>query len=520
MSRPPGPDVSPDPVGRVIPSWTEPLAVAASRVVGGPLGVHAVVGRSRFWTPVRVVLLVAVAVVALGWLGKAPCLQQYKTDDGLALDWRNNRQYVAMCYSDTVPLYGIERLDSGAVPYRDAWVQDPGTPTEQIRYMEYPVLTGFFQYANAQLAAVWLALVGQQSWLPTALPVVVYFTFSAFWLALAWLVTAWAVCRLRPARPWDAVLVACSPLAALHVFTNFDALAVAFATAALLAFARRRPVLAGLLLGVGGAAKVYPLILLLPLILVGVRRRDPRPVVATTLAALGTWAAINGPVALAWTLGWWEFFWLNARRPADPDSLWYIVSYFTGWPGLDGELVAGESPTLLNAVIAALFVAAGIGLVLLVRRAPQPPRLASLAFLAIASFLLLNKVWSPQYSLWLVPLAVLALPRWRLLLAWMTLDALVWVPRMFYYVGPGGRGLQPDWFLGAVVARDALVVVLMVLVVRSVLRPATDPVRAAVVPPAVTGQEWGADDPEWPAPPPTSEHADTRRPALSSSAPR
>ena len=156
-------------------------------------------------------------------------------------------------------------------------MQDPGTPTEQIRYMEYPVLTGFFQYANARLAAAWLALVGQQSWLPTALPVVVYFTFSAFWLALAWLVTAWAVCRLRPARPWDAVLVACSPLAALHVFTNFDVLAVAFATAALLAFARRRPVLAGLLLGVGGAAKVYPLILLLPLILLGVRRRDPRP---------------------------------------------------------------------------------------------------------------------------------------------------------------------------------------------------------------------------------------------------
>ena len=162
MSRPPGPDVSPDPVGRVIPSWTEPLAVAASRVVGGPLGVHAVVGRSRFWTPLRAVLLVAVALLALGWLGKAPCLQQYKTDDGLALDWRNNRQYVAMCYSDTVPLYGIERLDSGAVPYRDSWVQDPGTPTEQIRYMEYPVLTGFFQYANAQLAAAWLALVGQQ----------------------------------------------------------------------------------------------------------------------------------------------------------------------------------------------------------------------------------------------------------------------------------------------------------------------------------------------------------------------
>ena len=100
-------------------------------------------------------------------------------------------------------------------------------------------------------------------------------------------------------------------------------------------------------------------------------------------------------------------------------------------------------------------------------RPARAPRAASrrgsrsLAFLVVAAFLLVNKVWSPQYSLWLVPLAVLALPRWRLLLAWMVVDALVWVPRMFYYVGPPREGLPPDWFLGAVVARDAIVVVLM-----------------------------------------------------------
>jgi uncharacterized membrane protein len=515
MTRLPGPRISPEHAGRVVPTWTEPLAAAAGRIVGGPLGAHAVVGRSRFWTPLRALLLIAVAVLALGWFGKAPCLQQYKTDDGFALDWRNNRQYVAMCYSDTVPLYGIERLESGAVPYRDSWVQDAGTPTEQARYMEYPVLTGFFQYANARLAAEWLALVAQQPWLPTALPVVVYFTFSAFWLAAAWLTTVWAAYRLRPTRPWDAVLVACSPLVAVHVFTNFDALAVAFATVALLAFARRRPVLAGVLLGVGGALKLYPLLLLVPLVLLGVRRRDAGPVARTTVAALGTWAAVNVPVALAWTPGWWEFFRLNNSRTADPDSLWYVVSYFTGWPGFDGDLASGEIPTLLNAAVAGLFVAACAGIALLVRRAPQPPRLASLAFLVVAAFLLVNKVWSPQYSLWLVPLAVLALPRWGLLVAWMTLDALVWVPRMFYYVGPAARGLPPDWFLGAVVVRDALVVVLMVLVVRSILHPATDPVRATGVP---LGQP--VDDPEWPAPPPVNGRADGRRPVLSSSAPR
>jgi uncharacterized membrane protein len=488
MSAPPEPPVPPP--GRVVPTWTEPVAVAASRVVGGPLGVHALVGRSRFWTPLRAVLLIAVAVLALGWLGKAPCLQQYQTDDdATTLDWRNGRQYVAMCYSDTVPLYGIERLDSGAVPYRDSWLQDAGTATEQVRYMEYPVLTGFFQYVNARITGGWLAL----PWLPAALPVVVYFTISAVWLAMAWLVTVWAVYRLRPARPWDAALVAVSPLVAVHVFTNFDALAVGLATIALLAFTRGRPVLAGALLGIGGAVKFYPLLLLLPVLLVGLRRHDLGPALRMTIAAVLTWVAVNAPVALVWTPGWWEFFRLNNDRPADPDSIWFVVSYFSGWPGFDGELAPGQVPTVLNAVVLVLFVACCAGVAVLARRAPRPPRLASLAFLVVAAFLLVNKVWSPQYSLWLVPLAVLALPRWRLLLAWMALDALVWVPRMFYYLAPAARGLPPDWFLAAVLARDAMVVLIAVLVVRSVLRPETDPLREPGPRPSSSG-----DDSDWP----------------------
>ena len=147
-------------------------------------------------------------------------------------------------------------------------------------------------------------------------------------------------------------------------------------------------------------------------------------------------------------------------------------------------------PLVLNVVSVALFVLCCAGIGVLAWRAPRTPRLAPLAFLVVAAFLLVNKAWSPQYSLWLVPLAVLALPRWRLLLAWMLVDALVWVPQMFYYLTPAQKGLPPDWFLGFVVARDAVVVLLCVLVVRSVLRPATDPVRAGLP---------GGDDPDWPA---------------------
>ncbi len=90
-----------------------------------------------------------------------------------------------------------------------------------------------------------------------------FFNIAAFGLALAWLATVWATARLAGSRRvWDAALVAASPIVIFQIFTNFDALATAFATGALLAWARRKPVLAGALIGLGVAAKLYPLLLL------------------------------------------------------------------------------------------------------------------------------------------------------------------------------------------------------------------------------------------------------------------
>ncbi len=475
-------------VVRVAPTRSDPVVGSASRLGGGAVGEHALVGRARFWTPLRVLLLVAVAFLALAWLQKSPCLQQYVNADGLIeLDWRDGRQYVAACYTDTVPLYGIERLNEpDALPYRDSWIDQAGTPSEQVRYMEYPVLTGFFQWTNARLTDAWMAVPA----LPKALSVVVYFDITAFWLALAWLVVVWATFRQRSGmaveRPWDAALVAASPLVLVQLFTNYDALAVMAASLGLLAFARRRPVLAGVALGLGAAAKLYPLLLLLPIVLIALRRRDIKPAVLATAAAV-SFAVVNLPVALAWTPGWSEFYRLNATRPANPESLYNVLANFTAWPGFDGPLAPGQSPVVLNAVSAALFVLCCAGIALLALRAPRPPRLAALCFLVVAAFLLVNKVWSPQYSLWLVPLAVLALPRWRLLLSWMLVDALLWLPLVYAYLGTDAKGLPMGYFLGAVVIRDAVVVALCVLVVRSVLRPETDPIRAA-----------GLDDPDWP----------------------
>lgn len=463
--------------GRVVPSWSDPVPQLASGIVGGPLGRHAVVGRHWFWTPLRVVLLLATITLTLGWLAKAPCLQTYQDSSGAVhLDWRGARQYRAMCYSDTIPLYTAEhlnRLGLGGFPYATSWIEHAGEPDEQVRHMEYPVLTGMYQWGVAKLAQAWVR-GAQTGWLPGSVPAVVHFNVSVVWLAMAWLVTVWALVLLTPRRPWDAALAALSPLVVVHAFTNFDALATALAATGLLAWARRRPVLAGALLGIGGAAKLYPLFLLIPILLLCLRAGRLRAGLQATAAAGLAWAAVNAPVAVLFPAGWTEFFRLNGQRGADPDTLYTVVSALTGWSGFDPP---GHYPIELNLFTAATFLLACVVIGAVALAAPRRPRLAQLCFLVVSAFLLINKVWSPQYSLWLVPLAVLAIPRWKPVLAWMVLDALVWAPRMAYYLGTGRDGLPIEPFLGAVLVRDLAVLMLCALVLREIWHPEHDLVR-------------------------------------------
>jgi uncharacterized membrane protein len=345
--------------------------------------------------------------------------------------------------------------------------------------MEYPVFTGLFQWVNAKLTAGWIS-----SGLPQAIPVAVYFNISAFFLALAWLVTVWAVGRTARRRPWDMLLVAASPLVLVHAFTNFDTLATAATAAGMLAWARRRPVLAGVLIGLGGTAKLYPLFLLGALFVLCLRAGKLREWKTTTIAALTTWLVVNVPIAYQFQDGWWEFFRRNIERPADIDSVYNVISEFSGWAGFDGNLAAWQAPTVLNVVTAALLVIYCATIAVIALSAPVRPRFAQLAFLLVASFLLVSKVWSPQYSLWLVPLAVLAIPRWKILLAWMTVDALVWVPRMMFYLGVDHKGLPIEWFLSFVVLRDLVVIAVCALVAYEIYHPERDLVR-----------KFGDDDP-------------------------
>lgn len=458
------------PTERVIPTWTDPSARRAADLIGGPMGRHAQVGRNRFITPLRVCLLMAIVILIGGWLFKAACIQ---TGPDGNLDQGGQRPWITACYTDVVPLYGSHELDIGALPYKASWL-DNG----QVRYMEYPVLTGFWMYLVSGLSHGYVAVAKATGVLPVPLDVGAYFTIGAIALGLLYLWAVASTARIARRRIWDTALMCLSPLLIVHAFTNWDLIPIALTAAAMLAWVRNKPVLAGVLFGLGTAAKLYPVLLLGPLLILCLRAGKMREWTRTAVATAAVWLVVNVPVMLAFPAGWYEFIRLNSERPPEYDSWYFIYATLTGstiWDKAPGA----SSPSLVNLLSLVLFALACLVIGWFGLSVQRRPRFAQLAFLVIAAFLLTNKVWSPQYSLWLLPLAVLALPRWRPLLFWQASEVIVWVLLMLSFAGVANKGLSIYPFINAALVRDALVLVLVYLVVRDIIRPEQDLVRMA-----------------------------------------
>ena len=172
--------------------------------------------------------------------------------------------------------------------------------------------------------------------------------------------------------------------------------------------------------------------------MVFLRRRDMMPWVKLAVGAAGTWLAVNVPLMLRNYDSWHEFQRLNTERGWEWTTIYAVISRITGWTGFD----AGEgAPVILNTVTLVLFLLGCLFVLVAGLKAPEEPRIAELVVLIVGFFLLFNKVWSPQYSLWLVVPAVLALPYWRLLLTWMTVDMMVWPILMWHMMGTDNLGL-------------------------------------------------------------------------------
>jgi uncharacterized membrane protein len=185
------------------------------------------------------------------------------------------------------------------------------------------------------------------------------------------------------------------------------------------------------LLGLGAAAKFYPAMLVVPLIAQRLRDREPDGAITLGWTTAGTWLAVNLPFAIASPSGWFEFFRFNSARLADFDSLWYIACR-----RLDLCFEVGT----INVASAVLFLGSFVAVwTIKARRDPGFSRW-SLGLPLVVLFLLTNKVYSPQYGLWLLPWFALALPDLRAFIAFSVADAAVFVTRFSWFGEMQGLG--------------------------------------------------------------------------------
>lgn len=439
------------------PARTDPVVRGLSEAIGGPLGDHAVrpsPARGRFWTVARIVLALTCLMLALHWVQKAPCR------DG---EWEDLSQYKYFCYTDVLALYYNEGLGDGDVPYVDHPV-------------EYPVLTG------VMLGVLGLPVHAYGSGDESINQGQIFYDLNAFVLCTLAVGVAAALLAARRRRPWDAAMFALAPALFASATVNWDLLAISLAAFGMVAWAKRRPVLAGVLIGLGTAAKLYPVLLLVPLVLLAFRTGRWRGTVTSVSTTALTWLAVNVPVAVLWWDNWFEFFRFNTNRAIDWGTIWYIGAHFPmgdGKYGLSWFADLNRNISALNSLYGSLFVVAVVLIALLALLARRRPRVAQLAFLVVAAFLIFGKVWSQQYVLWLIPLVVLARPRWGAFIGWQVAEIAYFVTFYGELMGAtNGRPVFPEGvFVLASFVRLVALCVMVGLVVRDILYPEHDVVR-------------------------------------------
>jgi hypothetical protein len=316
-------------------------------------------------------------MMLVGVLMRAPTARYTGAPDQFAF---NNYifQYLG-AYSDITSLYFRDQLWNHPLPY--------------FHYpLEYPVGMGVL---------IWL--IGFAN-----VTVMSYFFATAAVMIGCGLAIVWLGQRFAGARLW---MLALSPTLPLYAVLNWDMFSILLTVASLFCFRRNRDGWGALLLAAAVWTKFFPIVLVPLVLLDRVLHRRWHDVWRIGAVFGFASVAINAPFALQVTDGglriresWLYFFRFNQARPRE-------INF---WNFFDGLGLTLEQINRANAVLLAL----GVGTLMLLmvwrvaRAWTQPHQLllpASLA--AIAWFFFINKVYSPQYSLWLIVLlALLAAP--------------------------------------------------------------------------------------------------------------
>jgi uncharacterized membrane protein len=271
-----------------------------------------------------------------------------------------------------------------------------------------------------------------------------------------------------------AALFALSPIALGPISLNtYDLFPALLTIAALLALAAGRELPAFGLLGLGFAAKVYPIVVV-PAALVHVwRTRGRRGAASAFVAFVAVAAAVILPFLVLAPDGLLDSFRAQAGRSLQLESLGaqtlvaadHLGVYSATVVHRTGRAISddldGELPDALATVESLLqLVAVAAATVLYARGRAEPRRLAVAFAAAVAGFVAFSRFVSPQYLVWLVPLVVLLFRP----LVWVLLAAALVLAQTWFFHYPALRELSEyNW---VVLLRDLLLVVVFCVLLR------------------------------------------------------
>jgi uncharacterized membrane protein len=306
------------------------------------------------------------------------------------------------------------------------------------------------------------------------------FTALAFATAVGLALACARLARLGCADERRALFaVAVAPIATGAIIrTHFDLAAVLCLVAGLAWIAAGRPRAGFVVLGLGGALKLFPLMAVPVAAAWLVGRGQRREALVGVAAAAAVMLAAAGFAAAASPEGAWDAVEYHLERPTQIESLpASVLNAVDAAGGREPEPVHSHrsdglshpADTAVEVVFTGLLFAALAALSLAALRAPRVRVLALAGLGSALAFAALGKVLSPQFMIWLVPLAALAWA-WRLhALAAATTAAIgatmLWFPERYFDLVD-----REAWPLLAVGLRNAILVVVLALLARDLAR--------------------------------------------------
>jgi hypothetical protein len=358
--------------------------------------------------PTALVVLVAIGLFFAAW-------------------WGLHRDFFVREQISDLPVYRSygEAISHGRVPYRDFSVEYPPAALPLFALPSF----GPGSYSGDFDRLIWLCGVA----------------------ALACMAFALRSLRAPPARIWLALgFAALAPLAlGSVVLTRFDLWPAALTVGALAAVLAGRSRVGLGVLGLGIAAKVYPVVLAPVLLLHVWRRRSAREAAVSAGVGAAVLVACFVPFLAIAPDGVWASVVRQTTRPLQIESLGaaaLIVAHHVGGLGLTmrtgfgSQNLVGALPHDVGRVLTVLQVLAILGVWLWFWRGDTGSRervvVASAA--SVCAFVALGKVLSPQFLIWLVPLVPLVRGRRGLVASGLLAVALVltqlWFPNRYWWL--------------------------------------------------------------------------------------